>query len=137
MLLCIIAGTALAENLVFRNRLIDARKALKMFNMVNVPVLCIFENMSYFIAPYTGNRYDIFGSGGGESLSKELETFFLGGIPIDPRIREGGDNGSPVALDGSTVIGEAFDKLAQNVAQQVAIRNAKYEATKIVEIKHT
>ena len=61
----------------------------------------------------------------------------LGQIPLVQGIREAGDNGSPVALDGNTVIGASFDKLAQNVAQQVAIRNAKYEATKIVEIKHT
>ncbi|MCB0747726.1 MAG: Mrp/NBP35 family ATP-binding protein [Ignavibacteriae bacterium] len=76
--------------------LIDARKGLKMFEKVNVPVLGIVENMSYFIAPDTGNRYDIFGSGGGQNLAKELGTEYLGGIPIDPRIREGGDNGKPI-----------------------------------------
>ncbi len=76
--------------------LIDAKKGLKMFEKVNVPVLGIIENMSYFIAPDTGNRYDIFGSGGGESLSTELKCEFLGGIPIDPRIRIGGDNGKPI-----------------------------------------
>ena len=67
--------------------LIDARKALKMFERVNVPVLGVVENMSYFIAPDTGNKYDIFGSGGGEKICNELNTTFLGGIPIDPRIR--------------------------------------------------
>ena len=79
--------------------LIDARKGLKMFTKVNVPVYGIVENMSYFIAPDTGNRYDIFGTGGGESLAKELNTEFLGGIPIDPRIREGGDSGKPIVTD--------------------------------------
>src|SRR3972149_7087595 len=71
--------------------LIDARKALKMFERVNVPVLGVIENMSYFIAPDTKRRYDIFGAGGGERVSAELKVPFLGGIPLDPRIREGGD----------------------------------------------
>ena len=76
--------------------LIDARKGLKMFEKVNVPVMGIIENMSYFIAPDTGKRYDIFGNGGGEKLAEELNTTFLGGIPLDPRIREGGDSGKPL-----------------------------------------
>ncbi len=76
--------------------LIDARKGLKMFEKVNVPVMGIIENMSYFIAPDTGKRYDIFGNGGGEKLAAELNTTFLGGIPLDPRIREGGDSGKPL-----------------------------------------
>lgn len=79
--------------------LIDAKKGLKMFEKVNVPVFGIVENMSYFIAPDTGNRYDIFGTGGGENLAKELNTSFLGGIPIDPRIRIGGDSGKPIVVD--------------------------------------
>lgn len=79
--------------------LIDAKKGLKMFHKVNVPVYGIVENMSYFIAPDTGNRYDIFGSGGGEKLATELDTAFLGGIPLDPRIREGGDSGKPIVAD--------------------------------------
>lgn len=79
--------------------LIDAKKGLKMFEKVNVPVFGIVENMSYFIAPDTGNRYDIFGTGGGESLAKELNSTFLGGIPLDPRIREGGDSGKPIVQD--------------------------------------
>ena len=79
--------------------LIDARKALKMFTRVNVPILGIVENMSYFIAPDTGKKYDIFGSGGGEKISKELNAPFIGGIPIDPRIRKGGDNGIPIVYD--------------------------------------
>jgi ATP-binding protein involved in chromosome partitioning len=76
--------------------LIDAKKGLRMFDKVNVPVFGIVENMSYFIAPDTGKKYDIFGNGGGENLATELNTIFLGGIPIDPRIREGGDNGKPI-----------------------------------------
>ena len=61
----------------------------------------------------------------------------LGQIPIVQGIREGGDTGNPVALDGNSEMGKAFDKLAASVAQQIAIRNAQLEPTKIVEIKHT
>jgi ATP-binding protein involved in chromosome partitioning len=70
-----------------------------MFQRVNVPVSGIVENMSYFIAPDTGKQYDIFGEGGGLKLAAELNTNFLGGIPIDPRIRIGGDKGIPIVHD--------------------------------------
>ena len=79
--------------------LIDARKALKMFQRVNVPVAGIVENMSYFIAPDTKKRYDIFGIGGGSKLAEELGVPFLGGIPLNPQIRIGGDNGIPIVFD--------------------------------------
>ncbi|HLG32285.1 MAG TPA: iron-sulfur cluster carrier protein ApbC [Ignavibacteriaceae bacterium] len=106
--------------------LIDARKALKMFERVNVPVLGIVENMSYFIAPDTGNRYDIFGSGGGEKISKELGTVFLGGIPIDSRIREGGDKGVPIVFDiPDTEHADIIMDLSRKLTEQVNIRNSK------------
>lgn len=105
--------------------LIDARKALKMFERVNVPILGVVENMSYFIAPDTGNRYDIFGSGGGERICKELNTTLLGGIPIDPRIRQGGDNGVPMVFG----IPEANETtmlidISRKLTEQVNIRNS-------------
>jgi len=113
--------------------LVDARKALRMFNRVNVPVLGIVENMSYFIAPDTGNRYDIFGAGGGEKLSNELGTFFLGGIPIDSRIREGGDKGVPIIHDNpDTEEARSIMNIAKSLTEQVNIRNAK--GTSKVEI---
>jgi len=106
--------------------LIDARKALKMFNRVNVPVLGIVENMSYFIAPDTGNRYDIFGAGGGEKLAVELQTNFLGGIPIDARIREGGDKGVPIVHDiPDSEEANNVMKIANNLIEQVNLRNSK------------
>lgn len=106
--------------------LIDARKALKMFNRVNVPVLGIVENMSYFIAPDTGNRYDIFGAGGGEKLALELQTNFLGGIPIDARIREGGDKGVPIVHDiPDSEEANNVMKIANNLIEQVNLRNSK------------
>lgn len=96
--------------------LIDAKKGLKMFHKVNVPVYGIVENMSYFIAPDTGNKYDIFGNGGGEKLSKELNTTFLGGIPIDPRIREGGDSGKPIVVDLPEI---EESKIILNIAEKL------------------
>jgi ATP-binding protein involved in chromosome partitioning len=106
--------------------LIDARKALMMFNRVNVPVLGVVENMSYFIAPDTGKRYDIFGSGGGEKICKELSVELLGGIPIDPRIRVGGDNGVPMVYDlPDTEYSNIMMEISRNLLKQVNIRNSE------------
>ncbi len=104
--------------------LIDAKKGLKMFERVNVPVFGIIENMSYFIAPDTGNKYDIFGSGGGEKLAAELNSKLLGQIPIDPRIREAGDGGKPIVeelpdSENSKIIIE----IAKNLAAEISIKN--------------
>ena len=105
--------------------LIDARKALKMFERVNVPILGVVENMSYFIAPDTGKKYDIFGFGGAERICKELNATFLGGIPIDPRIREGSDKGIPMVVEipdaGESKI---LIDISRKLAEQVNIRNA-------------
>ncbi len=109
--------------------LVDARKAIKMFGRVNVPVLGIVENMSYFIAPDTGNKYDIFGSGGGQELAKAAGTPFLGGIPIDPRIRIGGDKGIPIVYDmPDSEHAGAILRIAQNLGDQVNIRNSQSDS---------
>ena len=75
--------------------LIDARKGLEMFRQVNVPVLGIIENMSYFTGA-DGKRYELFGSGGGKKLAQEAGVSFLGAVAIDPRIAECGDKGDPI-----------------------------------------
>lgn len=75
--------------------LIDAQKAIDMVRRMNVPVLGLIENMSYFIAPDTGNRYDIFGHGGAEKAAAKLDIPFLGAIPLVMSIREGSDSGEP------------------------------------------
>lgn len=104
--------------------LIDARKALQMFNRVNVPVSGIVENMSYFIAEDTGKRYDIFGFGGGSNLAQELNVPFLGNIPIDPRIRIGGDKGVPVVIDmPDTENAESIMKISRKLAEQIHLSN--------------
>jgi len=112
--------------------LIDAKKGLKMFERVNVPVLGIVENMSYFIAPDTGKKYDIFGLGGGERLANELNVPFLGAIPIDPRIREGGDNGKPIvsSMPDSENSKVLFD-IAKNLAARVSITNIENASSKV------
>jgi ATP-binding protein involved in chromosome partitioning len=104
--------------------LIDARKALKMFTRVNVPVLGIVENMSYFIAPDTGKKYDIFGDGGGARMSEKYNVPFLGGIPIDRRIREGGDKGVPIVFNlADTEYSKMISEIAGNLAEQVNLTN--------------
>jgi ATP-binding protein involved in chromosome partitioning len=78
--------------------LIDARKAASMFARVNVPVLGLVENMSYFVCPKDNTRYDIFGRGGGEKEARRLQVPLLGQIPIDIPTRECGDLGKPVVI---------------------------------------
>jgi ATP-binding protein involved in chromosome partitioning len=106
----------------------DVRRAVKMFEQVNVPVLGVIENMSYFIAPDTGNRYEIFGKGGGQKLADEYGLNFLGEVPIGFEVREGGDRGVPVVvLAPDTAQSEAFRKVAEEVARQVSIEAMKPE----------
>ena len=98
----------------------DARKGLRMFGKHETPVLGIAENMSSFRCPDCGNQHEIFGEGGGRELSEENDLPFLGGIPIDPAIRQGGDEGKPVVLrEGETA--DAFRVLTENVANNVGV----------------
>jgi ATP-binding protein involved in chromosome partitioning len=110
--------------------LADARKAVSMFRLdnINVPIVGVVENMSYFTpAELPENKYYLFGKDGGKCLADEYEIPFLGQLPIVQSIREGGDEGKPASIyDQNPIVTEAFDKLAQQVAQQVAIRNAKF-----------
>jgi ATP-binding protein involved in chromosome partitioning len=117
--------------------LADAKKAMGMFNIhpINVPIIGVVENMSYFVpSELPENKYYIFGRGGGQKLSEEFNVPLLGEIPIVQSIREGGDTGKPAVLSNDPVTSEAFYTLAQNVARNVAIRNANFEATKVVEV---
>jgi ATP-binding protein involved in chromosome partitioning len=108
--------------------LADVRRALRMFEAVNVPVLGVVENMSYFVAPDTGARYNIFGEGGGQRLSAEYGVPFLGAIPLGMQVREGGDRGVPVVVsDPDSPQAEAFRRVAEEVARQVSIEAMKPE----------
>src|SRR6267154_1416280 len=96
--------------------LIDARKAATMFQKVNVPVLGLVENMSYFVSPSDNKRYDIFGSGGGEREAKRLRVPLLGQIPIDIATREAGDRGEPiVGQDRQSPVAVEFNKIAARI----------------------
>ena len=96
--------------------LIDARKAASMFAKVNVPVIGLVENMSYFLCPGDGKRYPIFGAGGGEKEARRLGVPLLGQIPIDIATREGGDNGRPVvATDPKGMVASAFLGIAERI----------------------
>ena len=101
--------------------LIDARKAATMFDKVNVPVLGLIENMSYFVSPSDNKRYDIFGSGGGEREAKRLRVPLLGQIPIDIPTREAGDRGLPIAAqEPQTPVAAEFLKIAKRLKEQLA-----------------
>ena len=117
--------------------LADARKGINMFTgeKVNVPILGLVENMSYFTpAELPENKYYIFGKEGGKNLAEELKVPLLGEIPIVQSICEGSDTGKPVALNEASLTGMAFHHLAQNVVNQVDYRNKNLEATKKVLI---
>ncbi len=101
--------------------LIDARKAATMFQKVNVPVLGLIENMSYFLCPSDGKRYDIFGNGGGAREAARLKVPMLGQIPIDIATREAGDRGKPItAADESSAVAQAFLTIGRNLAASLS-----------------
>jgi ATP-binding protein involved in chromosome partitioning len=98
--------------------LIDARKASTMFEKVNVPVLGLIENMSYFESPSDGKRYDIFGSGGGEREARRLRVPLLGQIPIDIATRESGDRGMPITGEkGDSPVATEFMRIARGLRE--------------------
>jgi ATP-binding protein involved in chromosome partitioning len=104
--------------------LIDARKGVKMFGEVRVPILGIVENMSYF-EDATGKKTAIFGVGGGQKLAKESNVLFLGELPIDPRVAECGDNGEPIVRKyPDSPVAKAYVQLAQAVAAAANVSDA-------------
>jgi ATP-binding protein involved in chromosome partitioning len=103
--------------------LIDARKAFAMFQKTNVPVLGIVENMSYFLCPADGRRYDIFGSGGGEREAARLRVPLLGKVPLEIAVRESGDVGRPLtASDPHGLVGRTFREMANEILQAMEAR---------------
>jgi|SRR5579884_2817913 len=94
----------------------DVRKGLMMFQKVNVPLLGLVENMSYYVCKHCGEREDIFSTGGGERAADKLGIPFLGRIPIDPAIRAGGDTGQPIVVaDPASPQATAFLEIAKKV----------------------
>lgn len=104
--------------------LADARKGVRMFEKVHVPVLGVVENMSYFQCGTCGTREEIFSHGGAVKAAKDFNVPFLGELPLQTSVRIGGDTGKPiVAYDPESPASQSFRKIAQALAQQVSIRN--------------
>ena len=102
--------------------LIDARKGLAMFQKVNVPVLGIIENMSFFVCPKCGHREEIFKHGGGSKTAAQLKVPFLGEIPLDPKVAIGGDAGRPiVAAEPESAVAKAYAAIAEEIARQLGV----------------
>ncbi len=115
--------------------LADARKGLMMFNKVNVPIFGIIENMSYFVCSHCGERENIFDFGGGKRASKELAVPFLGEIPIDTKLRIGGDNGRPlVDAEPSSPQAKIITAIARTLAAQISIKNLSSLQAEPIEI---
>jgi ATP-binding protein involved in chromosome partitioning len=114
----------------------DAVKGMLMFRQLEVPILGIVENMSYFVCPCGCNhRTDIFGHGGARKIAEQYEVRFLGEVPLDTAIRSGGDEGKPVMIAAPTSpTAEAFRQVAAQVASQVSIENAKRASSQLIQI---
>lgn len=115
----------------------DAIKGMNMFLLpnVNVPILGVVENMSWFTPKeLPDNKYYLFGQGGGQKLAKMSKTMLLGQVPIVQSVREGGDAGLPAMVGDEPSTKAAFLKIAENTARQVALRNEYQDPTKMVEL---
>jgi ATP-binding protein involved in chromosome partitioning len=108
--------------------LADTRKGLAMFKMpgINIPVLGVIENMSYFTPEELPHKtYYIFGKHGGQQLAQQFDVPFLGEIPLVQSITTAGDKGEPVAMDKTSPLSLAFDEIAGKIAQQISINNTQ------------
>ena len=117
--------------------LADARKGVSMFQQdsINVPVLGIIENMAYFTPEeLPEQKYFIFGKEGAKHLAEDLHVPFLGEIPLIQSVREAGDFGRPAAMQIATIVQESFNKITQNIAQEVVRRNSDLPPTDAIKI---
>jgi ATP-binding protein involved in chromosome partitioning len=117
--------------------LADAKKGIAMFGQaqLNVPIIGLVENMSYFTpAELPNNKYYIFGKEGGKRLADEYYLPFLGQIPLVQSIREGGDAGEPIMMSNDAVSRKAFEEFAGHVVRSIAMRNANMSAEKVATI---
>jgi len=109
--------------------LMDARKGLKMFEKVNIPILGVVENMSLHICSKCGHAENIFGSGGGDRMSKDYGIDLLGSLPLDIRIREQADSGKPtVVADPDGQVAEIYRQIARKVAVKIAEKQQDHSA---------
>jgi ATP-binding protein involved in chromosome partitioning len=99
---------------------LDASKALSMFKQTNIEVIGVVENMSYFVCPSTGEKFEIFGSGGGERMQSEFGVKLLGKVPVEAKVREGGDTGMPIVLiEENTETKKEFASIAKEVLESL------------------
>lgn len=100
----------------------DVAKGMAMFKQLEVPVIGVIENMSYFLCPGCDTRHELFGRGGGERIAKSFNVPFLGQVPLQPNVRSGGDEGQPVVMaDPESAAAQAFKGVAGAVARQVSV----------------
>jgi ATP-binding protein involved in chromosome partitioning len=116
--------------------LLDARKAVGMFETLHVPLLGLVENMSFYACPKCGNRDDVFGHGGAETWARSRGIPFLGAVPLHARVRVGGDAGRPALVDPEApqAVREAFRHVALELARQVSIRNLSVPKAGALEV---
>ena len=113
--------------------LLDVRKAAAMFKKVNVPILGVIENMSYFNCPHCGERVEVFSHGGGKRVAEQFGAQFLGEIPLDVRVRQGGDDGRPVVVhDPKSGPALAFKDMAEKLAAIISVNTFKKYEQEIV-----
>lgn len=106
--------------------LADVVRGVTMFKRLEVPVLGVVENMSYFLCPHCGERTDIFAHGGAKRMAEKMGVPFLGEIPLDPKIRLGGDTGLPVTIaEPQSPLADAFRRVSEQVAAKVSVLNAQ------------
>jgi len=106
--------------------LADVVKGIAMFNHLEVPVLGVVENMSYFVCGHCGERTDIFSHGGGKAVAERMNVPFLGDVPIDPVVRAGGDTGQPVVVaEPDSPAGVAIRDIAAKVAAAISVQNVQ------------
>src|SRR5207244_11126857 len=100
----------------------DVAKGMAMFKQLEVPVIGVIENMSYFVCPNCSERHELFGRGGGARIAQAFDVPFLGQVPLQPNVRTGGDEGQPVVMiDPDSPASKAFNFVAGAVARQVSV----------------
>jgi ATP-binding protein involved in chromosome partitioning len=115
--------------------LADTKRAVKMYQKLNIPTIGMIENMSYFACPGCGHETDLFGRGGGERLATSMGVPFLGSVPLSEPVRVGGDSGVPIVLgDPESIVAKAFVAAAERVAQQVSIASYARKAIPLTPV---
>jgi ATP-binding protein involved in chromosome partitioning len=106
--------------------LADVIKGIAMFKHLDVPILGVVENMSYFVCGHCGERTDIFSHGGGRAVAERMDVPFLGEVPIDPVVRAGGDRGRPVVVsEPESPATAAIRDIAAKVAAAISVQNVR------------